>query len=538
MFNMVSQEIIIKNLNSYFKSQNLPWTFDEEGICNGLSYVYAQYVLEGREDKFNAILQTIAGNKLVDSVESADIDVFAFQVLLSFIPEMFDKELSQATSIHALGKPVESGFQIGMVLDDSAWETVLNDINLQDNEVMMINSTNHTIAISKQNGKYKVYDPNYRFGFNLLDNEQKLVHELHNNVFCYSSKSLAMRINIVKNISVNTPAPKREQLSFYERYLTNVNILDLAEIETKKISSLSIAIDCNDDKSIRYLMSIGAKIEPNVLGKAIIRNHANVIQQLFTDESITDSTINSCLLCSLNKGRLEAFNALLNNNRCAAIFNERFITTNKVSLIAEAAKGGNIDLLKNILKLCHQDKTKYQDFSTSMNRFDNYKLAMKNVVLSGNAECVKLLISEFEAHDVEIDDATKMNCLMAAIKLNQPLVVTTLIAEIPPRDLNKITMKLGFVDKTNLSILKQLQRQGVKFSDKAQAIIEKKEQRSVGLLLNIGIVIEKFMDYLLRTQDITVKKMDYSDISAKYKDSVSDIKNDDLGESKVVGFKI
>jgi len=505
MFGMVSQEIVIEKLNGYFKSQNLPLKFDEEGICNGLAYVYAQYALSGDEDKFKRILKAIANNKISEAMSDADVELFVTRVILSFIPEVFNKELSQATAIQALGKSVESVFQIGMVLDSSNWQALLKDIDLQDDEVMVVNSINHTISISKKNGKYVLYDPNYWYGFHTLSNEQKLVQELQDNVFS-TTPPLGMRINIVKKTThlTTTPNLKRDPLTLYQRYLPKENINATATAGKSHTNNLLLAIECNDEKSILYLLENGATVTPVALAKAVTGNHTKVIQHLLLDKSIDESMLNQCLLIALNTGRTGAFNTLLANEKCATLFNTRFLSTNKSMLINAAAKGGNVDLLKDILNRCHQEHTKHHGFSETMKRHNHVKDALVNAIKGGSPHCVKLLVQECHNHRIEIDEATRLYCLMAAIKSNQLYVFQTLIAEIPPEDLPKLVLKLHLVDKTNVFILKELQNHGVAFSEHAQAIIQRKERNSIRLLETLGIFLEKFMDYLSKKEDISV----------------------------------
>ena len=47
---------------------------------------------------------------------------------------------------------------------------------------MLVNSINHTIAVSRKNGQYIVYDPNYLLGFYSIKSERALIRELHKNV--------------------------------------------------------------------------------------------------------------------------------------------------------------------------------------------------------------------------------------------------------------------------------------------------------------------------------------------------------------------
>ena len=51
------------------------------------------------------------------------------------------------------------------------------------------------------------------------------------------------------------------------------------------------------------------------------------------------------------------------------------------------------------------------------------------------------------------------------------------------------------IEKTELNILKALQEKGVKFSKVEKAIIAQKEHKTAGVMLSIGIMLNKFTDY-------------------------------------------
>jgi hypothetical protein len=187
-------------------------------------------------------------------------------------------------------------------------------------------------------------------------------------------------------------------------------------------------------------------------------------------------------------------------------FNSRFLTINKALLLEYAAEGGNVELLKDILNQCKQEKTPQHTFLAAMNKYNHAEKVLMKATQKGHADCLHLLIHEFKGNKIEISDKTKLNCLMQAIKSNQLYVCLTLINEMPPDDLVHIRIRLNLVEKTNVHILKELKKNGVHFSHKAEAIIAKKEQRSIGLLLLIGIEIEKFLEYLTKKSDIVVNK--------------------------------
>lgn len=74
------------------------------------------------------------------------------------------------------------------------------------------------------------------------------------------------------------------------------------------------------------------------------------------------------------------------------------------------------------------------------------------------------------------------------------------LLEITPKELVK-TLKLSLlsIQNTDLGLLNSLKRSGMEFSEHAQAVIAKKERKSVGLLLSIGIALITFTDFCKET---------------------------------------
>ncbi len=531
MLTFVSQDRLIKKLNQYFTSQNLPLKCDEEGICNGLAYVYSQYVLMGSEEKFHRLLEAIAGDKVDELLEPAELELFITHVLLSFMPEQYNKELNQAKSILAFGES-ETVFELGMVLKDKEWASVFKDIDLKDDEVMLVNSIDHTIAISRKNGKYIVYDPNYLFGFYPIKSEQALIRELHKNVFAGQGKELGLRVNIVKKKSEVSSLIKRNALNFYQNYIIKDNINLTAKINDRTTNNVLLAIECDDKDSIDYLLSLGTQVDDRALGKAIIGNHAKVIPALIENQSFENRTINSSIIVAIEHGRLEAFNALMMDHRFKNQFNTVFLNINKPMLIKNAAQGGNLKLLQLIIDEFKKNTTRYHDIKSAMQKNDHCKSALIAAIDGGSTECIRLLINTLKSYDIEVSNKIKIECFLHALKSNQPYVCTTLLKELPPDDLMHIQMSLSMVEKTNLHILKELKNHGVIFSEKAEAIINKKEQRAVGVWLSFQIALDMIFEYLYKKQDITClvsdapvsEKAAGNDIKKNFKDSFQEIK--------------
>ena len=474
MYNIIAQDFIINKLNQYFKAQNLPFYFDEEGICNGLAHVYAEYVLDGKEQEFQSLMNAIAGGKISNRALVDEVNLFATKILLTFVPQAYDKQLSQATAIQALRKSVVSSINFGMVLEDKSWIAVFKELALQENipdgqyassvefakdsnEVMIINSIDHTIAVHKKKGKYVIYDPNYLFGFKEFKTESALVKELHKNVFTFKDKAMGIRIHIVRNTKF-----MRDTKLLYQKYLNPENINNVATINKATTNTLSLVTQCDDEESIMYLLDQGAKFDILILFKAIRENHTRVLSKLIP-EVCDESYINSSIIVALNEGRKEAFDVLLKTERVKNAFQSRFLPTNKPLLIKNALEGGNPVLFKYILEQCIHEKTSQHSFQKAMNRNQNAQEAICAAIKGKNPACLKLLLQEFQQHTIEITEDVKMHCLMYAIKTNQMYMCNLLLKTIDPNYIELLMLSLELIEKTNVFILKDLQTHNVKF---------------------------------------------------------------------------
>lgn len=505
MFQSVSQDKVIKHLNQYFKAQNLPLTLDTGGICNGLAHVYAQYCLFHDEEKFMRILRVIASGQMDGVTHDNEINLFITQVFLSFIPQQYNKELSQATAIKALGKPIETVFELGAVLSNKDWQRLIMDIELQEDEVILVNSVDHTIAISRKQGKYVVYDPNYDAGTHTFKNERSLVQELAHNIFNYKDKVLGMRVHIVKKDSQITSL--RNPLFFYQRYITANNVNKKASAHAHQTNTLLLAIECNDEASIDYLLAQGAEVTDVAIAKAVIDNHNNTLPKLLSKMvSLADKSINSFLILALRQGRWKAFATLMREEQFNTQFHTIFLNTNKALSLQYAAEGGNLDLLKYVFNACQTNTTPYHELDRVLSNERHTSNILKSAIKGQSKECSAFILQALKQRQIELSPIIKTECMVHAIQSNDLYVFSLLLEELQPTTLKQLHLKLALIEKTNVHILKQLQAQGVIFSPRAQALIARKEQRSIGLLLAIGIEIEKFMDFIAGQQDIALHR--------------------------------
>ncbi|WP_298624570.1 hypothetical protein [uncultured Legionella sp.] len=128
--------------------------------------------------------------------------------------------------------------------------------------------------------------------------------------------------------------------------------------------------------------------------------------------------------------------------------------------------------------------------------------AIHSSIKSNSTGCVELLYNQLKKTNHEIGEKQLFSHLLHAIKSNHPPMVNFFVNEIKqlPKATqnhlyNSINMGINQVEQTDLSILRNLIANGVKFSETAQAVIDLKEDRPIGFLLPIGIMLNKITDF-------------------------------------------
>ena len=211
-------------------------------------------------------------------------------------------------------------------------------------------------------------------------------------------------------------------------------------------------------------------------------------------------------------GRKESFDELLKNDKCATYLNEHLLLKkNAQNFIKSAALGGNVDLLKEIIRL-YKTQGKPEPLSDSeisecffLNEQPWYGVnAIDMSIRGGSVACVKLLLEQLDKADMKPSGEQLLTYLHQSIKQNKPHLVEIFIDKIQKtisQDDQKylfqsINMNLNAVERTDLSILRMLKTVGVQFSRNAESMINNKEQRPNGYLLSIGIMLYRFTDFI------------------------------------------
>ncbi|HHX3464679.1 TPA: YopT-type cysteine protease domain-containing protein [Legionella pneumophila] len=266
-----NQSNVIKNINQYLKWHNLPVRFSTGGVCNGLSTVHTQYVLQGREEEFFKLLRYVAGDKGILDADDSDkekVNDFVWKVVASHMTSGHDKELNQLNSFKTLSinnKPLKSVFDLPLVTSDKNWEEILKSLNLKEDEVMLVRSVTHAISITRKDNEYHVYDPNYEEGAKSFSSEQEVIKELHERVFHYKEGDMGLTLSIITPEDKEPRQDLPKPVDIYGQYLDKENVDSLATITvehplggpwdlTKK--TIDLASECGDENLINKLIEL------------------------------------------------------------------------------------------------------------------------------------------------------------------------------------------------------------------------------------------------------------------------------------------
>lgn len=483
MFSSTNQNKVISNLNKYLEWDNLPIRLNKSGVCNGLSTVFAKYVIEGKKDRFLEMLTYVAGKKIEADREN-DVDQFIMEVILSHGINLFDKELAQRDGFKSItidGEPLEPLFKMGMVTNDKNWVDIFKSIALQENEAMIIRSISHAVSVSRSGASYIVYDPNYSTGVKEYPNEKALINELHQNVFLYTGDLVGMNIDIVrqKSHSVGREFPAVDTL--YDRYVKKENINSCAteSFNNKSITNLNMAASINDPAAVKKLIELGATNEQDLATIiSVHQKNLDTLKILIEKYPPDKDAIRALFRTAIHSGSLNTFNIL--NEKYPEVIPHIWESISAINdsdrTLCIAAHSSNVSLLEEIIRLTPSTK--------------NYAGAISTAINGGSNECVTLLLKQ-----LKLSEENKLYYLLEAIEKNHPTIVSTFTAITSAEYLKTINMTTTAVEKTNLSILRDLKEKGVTFSATAEGVIARKEKRPIGWVLSAGILLSKFTDF-------------------------------------------
>ena len=515
----IDQRKIIDNLNGYLAWHHFPIGINYEGTCLGLSTVYAKYVLEGRRKEFMEMLITISDDLQPNSDHDNFINHFAVEVALTQFPAIYEPKLTQRTSIQCLeieGDRLYSSFDFSMSTRDDNWSELIHTLDLKADEPMLVTTVNHCICVTKEQGKYCVYDPNYKEGIRFFEDETAVIKWIR---FCQNltiqdgqepDKLLNLHISVIRHpalkeqILPSFPSP----ISLYEKYLTPERI-DNADYVAVLNKNLCRAVLFEDEATINRLIELGATDLEEAAGEAVYAKNANALRALLP--KITDDTYIAKLIeTALRSGSADVI-SLLSMHKTEY---EKFLSMETIhSSICSAARSNDHRIIERLLldaneMLCEQsacdenisDQSKEIHDKIALNVFKNLYGDFDHItaaILGGVVNCVRTLITFADSSAyVVISEETKYGYLVLAIEKNQAAVVSYLITTLSPDWIQGFELSAESADKTELSILRQLVQHGVPFSPAAEANMMQKENQVIPLVLKVEIIFRKYTDFM------------------------------------------
>lgn len=526
----INQGRIIHNLNQYLAWHHLPLRVDEAGICQGLASVYAKYAVQGQQNQFFELLDKIASmpsNKALDD----EMNHFVVEIVLSQLPFKLNEQISQRESIETLqieGKSLDCSFAFGLISSDSSWCNIIRTLQLKNNEVMLVGGPNHAIAVSKTDKHYIIYDPNYRSGFKTCSTEEQLIKELHHVLFLPNRLGLAIQIIRDPKDATHRVFPSRQAL--YQQYLVHT---ELCEFKEGTNNNLALAIRLNDKEAMDELFKKGF-IDTDPISSAISAVRMKSFKLLpaliqnITVEQYQDFM--SLFMCALKAGSVDSFHELLKSDILNSYFEQEICAKDCAkNAIYFAAGGGNVALLKYILDTYRQ-RGRPEPLSEELIAkaiMEGEFHALEYAITTGSSECINLLLGQLKKGSYQLTEEQWGQYLRAAVRANQPLSVNIIIDAIST-SLSKtqrenifesIHMDMRDVAHCDLSILRQLKANHVVFSRTAEGLMLQKENRPVGLVLCLEIMLRK-LGYYVNEKILSIQRSIATTLDFKKKASV------------------
>jgi|GEM_PF-3044833 len=546
----IDQGQIIDKINEEFTRSNMPidLRFDESGVCRGLSTVYGKFFLEDREKDFIEMLELIAsGNTSNEKISEGDVYVFAAEILMASQPAVYEPRFNQSTSMKLLkinGKQLDSSFDLVLSTTDENWATIFKTLDFEPDEVVLLGGNRHSVAVRKEEGVYKVYDPNYSNGFKDFLTDKALIRELHFNVFDYNEGNFGLKLNVLRHPEKNRSKEFPKIKHLYQQYYDPMNSkLSVLEFNSESFYSTFFPLANYVDKYIgtRFSAWYFSEMQYDYLQNAMkfIRDE-EAIDCLLNREKLTPEQLFDLATSSIyfnneialkvmlpkmenDKKKIECLIHSALYNGCIACFDvlEPYFKKNNESekishLIYMAAHGANPELLKKILDRNSENKS-------DLNSVSILYFGVLEAIKSGSFECVEMMINEMEKLDAPLNLTPHdyLLFLQEAIKENKVSVVIGLINRYPhiPKDTLHYLMSPLMATRTNLEVLEVLKDKGFELSISVLDVMQqKKEGKRLNLKTQLDIFVNCLSNFLHAITNIAITKV------REFKNKVADFK--------------
>ncbi|WP_197697341.1 hypothetical protein [Legionella spiritensis] len=536
------QYLVIKNLNNYMKSHNLPITLDKGGICHALSTLYIKYVLDGKEKEFEELLAYIAQKIPIPGKQYLDEKLFiliekiiALQVSNDHSTRNKYTQSNSHEQLDVKGKNLQSIFKVGLQTSHENWAKIMQDIDLQANEVMRVSTLEHTIAIARdENGTYKVYDPNNTRVCQKFDDASQMTKWLSKNAFNFSllpfgSKTLDMNIDV---ISTESPIARRfpDKNKLFDDYLTPSQ----RELTNNKGGGLHFAMTFDDAEAVEYILkdkkfNRGEFVHTALCG--IARDSENALAILINNRDKKEhlGDLQAILLHAISSGKYRCMQKLLEIEEVKAFYHD-YIKDHPTKMLRMAFSGMNEQSIDKVFNdfITHYDSANNLT-KTAVSTLIDISISKKNPV------AITILAGKINYFDKKITDhAQRLTFIKQAIEHNDPLMVRTLIKNLnlSSDELNCLNIGVSMVNKYNVEIFTTLKEKGFQFSPQADDLIERKQQQSIGVVKSIGLALTRFSEFLTQQNKIKVDHDKIKQNFTLFKERNSTLRNEGIGPAE------
>ncbi|KTD78484.1 hypothetical protein [Legionella waltersii] len=526
---------LIRVLNKYLESQDLPVRMDIEGVCQGLSALRCKYVLAGRENEYYEMLDKLTSSKKLSSSSFMEVNHFIVEVLVAYMPDLFDVRKEQKDSLSNLSidyKQLSASLELCMITTDKDWELIFDEINLQKDEAMLLTVLGHAVSVSRPPNAegYRLADPNEPKGYVDYPDAESLIAALHKIAeYCNLKGDLGLTIELVRHPNAEprtSSLPSIEDI--YDRYSSKSAQFTRIDSNKKEVDCGQLEFACRRD-NIEVVKCVIDKLKPMpkeiVLGliTALKSNNSQVADYLLSiplakhfklKDIAPEDSINMYFDITFDTGHYKCFEMLLTHNKFQDYYLNQLLTKeNALNIIHKVANSANPELLQTLLNdltvKATPPLTNDEIAEVILTKQDNTDAIEKAIGKKGrcglsNTECVEALVKKVFSSTNQPSDEQLLNYTLLAMKSNQPHLVNLFIDTIKerlPQDrqehlFKSIYLSTGTAKRTDYSVLKALDQAGCNLSIGVKAIMKEKEGKAPGILLSIGTHLSNFSDWL------------------------------------------
>ncbi len=347
---MPSQEAIIKAVNRCLsKQRGVDYRLNTKGVCAGLSALYIKYYLEGNARYFFDMLDKLA--KLPESYKLGD-DQYIDKFIIN-IEELQNQYKYNHTDVLQAGVdkvflidklPIRNEFNLGLITSEAEWVRILHEA-ANEGRAYCIRGNGHAIALSYDQGKYTIYDPNYSTEVKTFDDACEALKEIK---ICmdYQGDFITQEIRVFAH-------PRSEKKVIYPDKNRIHRSLIIAGAEK---TSLQVASSAKDTETIQFIFAQGL---PELSHACLEIINEEVQRQILNYPDKSD----------------EFAALLLRAITTSLIFANVALTEKLVNKYNEFFPEGGKELKNVLISLSYDELlAKTADYSTLTRLFEKYKL--------------------------------------------------------------------------------------------------------------------------------------------------------------------